>query len=163
VKVVTKKIIHEISSVEWFHAVGMVFEDLPEALVVENWGQAVHYARSRKWVHIRNITTEYFWVSIGAISPARADEWNSLFDELAPIVKNLVAEKTARIVKEQSLPDIFVSHVEWDIRNAFIEAEYLDMIAPGFYMNYIINVYHKGHFPCGWIGKEPPEGKPIIF
>lgn len=152
----------DMERVEWFHAVGRDMADLPKAIVLTNWQEAIRSEYSPEWEHILNVTSENFWIEVGALSSTRADEWNGLVDEIAPIALELVQRKVAHLELNDELRHKVIKSAKWDLQNTLMGAEYVDIHPPGFYMTYIINIYHKGHFPCGWIG-DPPGGIPVKF
>jgi hypothetical protein len=162
-KPITKQIIEDITAIDWFYAVGKIFGDLPKAQIARNWNHAIQQCCSPEWEHIQNVASERFWINVGIVSPKRADEWNLLTKEIFPVVNDLVETKLKGFILDKELLPKLIQDVNWDMRMALMEAEYLDIMKPGFYLSYIINVYHKGHFPCGWLGSEPPAGTPLIY
>src|SRR5258708_2980670 len=87
--------------------------------------------------------------------------WKGRGREVKKITRPLVDRKTATVVREHALPDIFKIQVHWDIMGFCMEAEYADVCPPGFFTS-IGHWYVNGHFPCGWLGAFP-QGKLVIY
>ncbi|MFM0084730.1 hypothetical protein P0D72_38575, partial [Paraburkholderia sediminicola] len=88
-------------------------------------------------------------------------EWNLLVRELKNLTMPLVLRKTRNVVDHNNLPQGIVDAVQWDVLHLGMEAEYADVLPPGFYAAQAY-WYMKGHFPCGWDG-DFPSGRPIVF
>jgi hypothetical protein len=166
-----KHMLDALSSLEWFHKVGCAWDDVPNAIIVSGWDEAWRLCQSPEWQHIRKEAWQLYWSSLVLTHPARALKWNELDDELFPIATKLASEKASKTRLAYGLPEEFLVHVASDIFHALMEGEYWDIRLPDFFSNYTINVYHKGHFPCGWVGDPKfgphpwpaPLGSPMIY
>lgn len=101
---------------------------------------------------------------VGEAIADRFAQWNSIVDDLKPISEALVLEKSQKVIDENALPKVFIDTVNWDILGVLMEAEYADIVPPGFYASQSF-YYWKGHFPCGWDGEisEFPKGRLIVY
>lgn len=94
-------------------------------------------------------------------SKERFRKWNEVAEEVRATVIPFVQRKIDAVRCDNNLPEVFENTVIWDIIHLCMEAEYADLIAPGYYASQAY-WYVKGHFPCGWSGTFP-NGMLIIY
>ena len=88
--------------------------------------------------------------------------WNDLLEQVRPVTDDLVVRKVSGVVRAHGLPERFVAEVKWDILHVAMEGEYFDLYQGGFYRS-LAFVYEDGHFPCGWEGERPPDGRLRVY
>ncbi|QDT65182.1 hypothetical protein [Calycomorphotria hydatis] len=154
------EIIEKLNEIEWFSMVGKRADS--SVTECEGWDQAVKLVTSREWQRVRlnriNALTNFLHENHNA----RYQEWNTIVGDITPCVEKLLGEKVdlTKIVKKGGRKKFFVE-IRLMIEGACIEAEYSDLVPPGFYTD-LAEWYLKGHFPCGWEG-EYPEGRLIVY
>lgn len=83
--------------------------------------------------------------------------WNAYAEAGRSFIRGEISELIEERRKREDLDDVFVDCVEWDLLHSFIYDHYkigagvVDGELPDFYGR-ILEVYEKGHFPCGWEG-----------
>jgi hypothetical protein len=95
------------------------------------------------------------------VSKQRFVLWNKIAGDVRQAVIPFVSRKIAAVVRANGLPAALQDQVEWDIIHICMEADYADVVAPGFYARQR-HWYIEGHFPCGWEGRFP-AGRLIIY
>jgi hypothetical protein len=156
----TAATLDELEQAEWFSRVGV--NDADSAIVVSSWVDAVRFCTSHEtqslWIEAAN----QYHMRILERSKERCRQWNDIANELRPVVNEFVSRKIAVVVEQHSLPKGFGDHIRWDMIYVMIEAEFADVYPPGFFAANAYWYVH-GHFPCGWHGNFPHEGKRIIY
>src|SRR3954453_11925681 len=150
----------ELDKADWFSRVGS--KDADNAEVLANWDAAIASCSSSVW---RNLTLEavnQYAARLSERSPAEYARWNDVVLDVRPAALSLVRRKTESIIRDESLPKIFLDTVAWDVLHVCVESEFADIYPPGFFAS---NAYWyvRGHFPCGWLGPFPEGGRLVIF
>lgn len=155
----TQATVAKLEKVQWFRAVGQ--KDTEGAVVLSSWEEAIRSCSSDDWQDLLLEAANRYCEQLVVHSKERFRQWNTIVDELKPVVVSLVARKTKQVVRANQLPQVFVDTVNWDILHLVMEAEYADVYPPGFYASQAY-WYVQGHFPCGWQGAFP-DGKLVIY
>jgi hypothetical protein len=155
----TTDTLDRLEQASWFSRVGINAGS--GVAVVSSWPEAIKYCDSSEWEDLQGEALNQYRRYIAHRSMERLNAWNDSVRELQNITRPLVARKTAAVVRENNLPDMFNIQVKHDIVLFCMEAEYADVCPPAFFTS-IGEWYLKGHFPCGWWGVFP-EGKPVIY
>jgi DNA-binding transcriptional regulator YdaS (Cro superfamily) len=155
----TKKTLEELERAQWFQKVGQ--KDTQVAIVLSSWEEAIKSCASDAWQDLLLEAANQYREKLAGISRERLRQWNAIVQEVSAAVTSLVDRKTAQVVRENQLPQVFTETVEWDILHLAMEAEYADVYEPGFFASQAYWYVH-GHFPCGWKGVFP-EGKLVIY
>ena len=74
----------------------------------------------------------------------------------------LVYHNLEKFKRKNRLDNAFIDCVKRDLTFAIIEGTY-KMKQPKPFFSYLLKVYQAGHFPCGWVGEEPPQGKLLVL
>ena len=91
-------------------------------------------------------------------------EWNEFADAGRQFIKQKLEPKFIIFKENNSFSDVFVDCVKWDILHIIIYFQYNDLFKDAFpFYSEIFNFYETGHFPCGWVGDEWPNGKFVVF
>jgi len=151
--------LEQLKNGDWFSRVGI--KDTDAAIVLSSWPEAIGYCSSIEWENLCLEASNQLRERLLKTSKDRFVKWNDIAIELKKTTRPFVRQKIEPIVREQRLPKMFEDTVQWDILGVCMEAEYADVVPPGFYASQAY-WYTKGHFPCGWEG-EFPEGKLIIY
>jgi hypothetical protein len=130
-------------------------------VVVTSWPQAIEQCDTTEWEDLRLEALNQYRECIAQRSKERWEVWNETVREVKRTTKPLVAHKTATVVHEHALPEIFSIRVNHDIIGICMEAEYADVCPPGFFTR-IGQWYINGHFPCGWRGVFL-QGRLVIY
>lgn len=156
----TKGIMERLENVHWFANAGL--KDIPDATFVANWLAAVASFASSQWENVQLDALNILGQNVLARSQQFYNQWNNHVIELKPVLDDLIKRKSDLIVRQENLPIEFIGNIYADLLGAAMEAEYSDIVAPGFYTNVILDCYLKGHFPCGWEG-DFPKGRLIVY
>ncbi|NLR74367.1 hypothetical protein [Leeia aquatica] len=149
----------ELDAVEWFCNVGKKDSDYP--LILETWDGAVESCSSEGWEGLCQEAANQYASRLAERNKDRFLYWNAIAKEVKKVAIPFVIKKTAKVVKDNNLPTIFVDIVQWDVLHLCLEAEFSDVYPPGFFASQAY-WYAKGHFPCGWDGNFP-KGRLVIF
>jgi hypothetical protein len=152
--------LNELEKASWFSHVGK--KDTRAAIVLSSWEEAGRYCASLEWQDLCLEALNQYRERLVEKSKERFLKWNEIVAEVKLITIPFVRRKIEPVVIEHKLPKDFEGVVQWDILGVCMEAEYADVYPPGFYASQAY-WYVKGHFPCGWEGKFPKEGKLIIY
>jgi hypothetical protein len=155
----TEATLAKLDGIEWFYAVGNA--DTDAAIVLSSWDEAIDSCVSPQWEAMQLDASNRYRSRVLKVSVDRYRLWNNIAEELRPLTVDLVKRKTHGVISKFRLPKVFEDTVNWDILHLALEAEYADLVNPGFYAIQAY-WYTKGHFPCGWRGSYP-EGKLVIY
>ncbi|EOI3445999.1 hypothetical protein ACMSWW_004062 [Cronobacter turicensis] len=86
-------------------------------------------------------------------------EWNKLADIAADIIENKIIPQIPIVAESQ---EMLLSNIKWDLLNYLLEDAYGSYLNKPFFFGNLINIYEKGHIPCGWDGQWP-RGNLIIY
>jgi hypothetical protein len=137
-------------------------KDVGDWKYAKSWMDAMAHSVSASW---SNALIEGLNVlSDGVLSRSNEayQHWHSFDTEIRPVVLDLAKEKTKLLMQSQGLPDTFMYTVFAGFLGIAMEAQYADLVGPGFYSTVVLDVFLKGHYPCGWKG-EFPEGKLVVY
>ena len=151
--------LNQLEKADWFRSIGQ--QDAKNAIILTSWEEAIVSCSSENWQELLLEAANRYTEQISVRSGERFKEWNNVASTVKNVAIALVNRKTAQIIKDYSLPNIFQDTVQWDIFHLLMEAEYADIFPPGFFASQGY-WYIKGHFPCGWRGGFP-NGILVIF
>lgn len=157
----TAAALEELEKANWFSRVGTDDTD-GQAIVLASWQNAVAFCASNDTKNLWLEAANQYHIRILERSKERYRQWNHVANEMRPIVNELVGRKTEAVVRENLLPKVFTDHVRWEMIHLCIEAEFADVYPAGFFASHAF-WYVAGHFPCGWHGNFPEEGKLIVY
>ena len=155
----TNDTINKLCSAAWFSNVGV--RDTQRAVVLSSWHDALTHLRDLKWTNARIRAANAIRIGVLRVARDRFREWNKIAIDLKATTVPLVSAKVAEIVNIHGLPKHFENAVQWDILHICLEAEYSDVLAPGFYAGQAY-WYVNGHLPCGWDGADE-NGTAIVY
>ena len=153
-------VLSKLEGASLFTAVGN--KDVSDYAYASSWMDAMANCVGAKWSDTLIDSTSTLREKVLALSRERYDEWRVMDGQFRPLVLDLARKKTARLMQAHSLPDKFMFAVFASWLGIGYEAEYSDLVEPGFYTHVILDCYMKGHFPCGWDG-DFPEGRLIVY
>jgi hypothetical protein len=156
---VTIATLDKLDSVEWFQNVGQKDNEFVE--YVGTWKAAIKSCSSTAWENFTLEAANNLRVRILKVAPERFKLWNEVIDIVKPFSQALVQDKISGILAAENLPKAVSDCVEWDILHLCVEAEYSDVVEPGFFSSLSYH-YYTGHFPCGYKGKIP-NGKIVVY
>lgn len=149
----------KLDSVEWFANVGK--RDQKYVNCVNSWDEAIEACSALEWENLTLEAANQLAARIREKSKERFNQWNAILKIVKPFSDALVGDKSERIAMLNKLPDTFLSCVRWDIFHLCMEAEYSDLVEPGFFSSLSFYYFH-GHFPCGFSGNFP-KGQFIVY
>jgi hypothetical protein len=149
-----------LDETEWFTQVGLD-DDVENACILTSWQKAIEYCAWIEWKNIRLEAANVLWEKLLLGPLDRFGLWNDTMAEVKEAAIPFAKRKIEAVVRENNLPPVFEQAVEWDIIHVCMEAEYADVVPPGFYAN-LCYWYTVGHFQCGWEGGFS-DGRPIIY
>lgn len=157
----TSRALSQLDEADWFCRVGA--DDTEGfAIVVSSWEEAVAYCASPETKALWLEAANQLRLRVLERSKERYRQWNEIAREVRPIVDSFVSGKIERVLSANNLPKAFGDHVRWEIAHLFMECEYADVYPPGFFASHAY-WYIQGHFPCGWKGIFPNDGKLVVF
>lgn len=142
----------KLEAVTWFEKVGV--KEFVNVLHVGSWQEAMRAAASPNWEDLTLEMANQLREKILKVDKKRFEEWNEAVTTIKKFSNALVFDKTFAVLAEFSLGNPFLHSVQWDILHLCMEAEFGDIVEPGFY-HAIAFYYLKGHFPCGVSGDAP--------
>lgn len=129
-KAITEQLLEQLTSLEWFCALGVPTGD--DVVQVFSWKDALALSRSKKAnnaaIESMNVLTE----KLAYEHLERYREWNTIGRELAKHTKPLVQTKTKDVIRTNKLPKVFFNWVHGDVMGACKELEYSDLVPPRF-------------------------------
>jgi hypothetical protein len=138
----------------------------PTVTPLKSWSAASKICRSHKWETCQLMAGNALHGKIEARYPEdtvnhyfwhRFQEWNSLAEELRPLVLSFVDDLLSKFpLKDKALKNVRAAF-SWDIMAICLEFEFRDIVEPFFSIPVVEPWYAKGHFPCGWDGDEFPD------
>ena len=155
----TVSTIAELDDTDWFGNVGRV--DSQNAIFLSSRGDAVLSCSNEEWDALTQEAANQYTSKLMQADAQQFKKWNVLVQEVKEATVPLVLKKTLAVVEANNLPKVFIDTVQWDILHLCMEAEYAEIIPPGFYASQAY-WYTRGHFPCGWQGHFP-KGKLVVF
>lgn len=149
----------ELREARWFAAVGQPADE--SVILVASWAEAVRTCSSVEYEELQQEASNGYSQALSRAAPDRFNSWNRIVEEVRAESDPLVSDKATAIAAENGLPQVFLDTVRWDILHVLIEAEFADILPPGFFAS---NAYWyvAGRFPCGWKGRFP-EGKLMVY
>lgn len=151
-----QQLLAQLESTEWFSAVGGAVTD-PEVVQVPTWLEALQWFGNGHWEVLGYEQGVALQKEVAAGGKEARRRWKQAVAELTPLARELVMRKAGKVKAERELPTLFLMIVDYDVRHALLEAEFANLVAPGFF-TLKANWYLQGHFPCGLT----PEGKLVI-
>ena len=130
---------------------------------VTSWENAQALCQQVKW---KNTTLEVanalrLWLAVNR--PAEWDKWNEVVEHCKPVFEATVGTQLREYVTAHHLSVKVVHCVQWDLVLTLVEDWYSLEGMPTLASNILFPVYEAGHFPCGWSGRQFPEGTLYIF
>jgi hypothetical protein len=149
--------------------VGTAARDAP--IQIGSWKEAAKHCKSRMWDGCLMMASNALSTFAHQRDWDRGHEWNTLATEIRPEIVSWLEPTIAPIVTQHHLPKIVVDSLRWYLMHICFEVEYEDIVEPLFYLPLIDPWLQRGHFPCGWVGEEfpdgwngvLPEGKLVVF
>jgi hypothetical protein len=135
---------------------GVPVPDAP--LQVGSWTEATRHCKSRTWDGCLMMAHNALLTLAHQRQWERGNEWNDLVTEIRSQVVDWLNPQLASVIQEQRLPTPVVDSVRWYLMHICLEVEYQDVVPPLFYLPLIDPWLQRGHFPCGWVGDEFPDG-----
>ncbi|HLH96326.1 MAG TPA: hypothetical protein VKW08_14525 [Xanthobacteraceae bacterium] len=151
--------IEKLEKASWFSRIGVAAG--ASVAAVSSWPEAITCCDTKEWTDLRQEMLNQYGVYIHQHHRERLQDWNERIQAIKKLTEPLVERKTAPVIRENALPDIFRTRVRFDVAIFCMEAEYDDICPPGFFTR-LGSWYLDGHFPCGWWGLFP-EGKLIVY
>jgi hypothetical protein len=157
----TAATVEQLRESQWFARVGI--HDAPStAVFASSWQEAIDLCSAAEWENYQLEAANLFREALFRKSPLRYAEWNNHVLAVRPVAIEIAQERCAAV--ELDVPDRgrFLESVEWDMIHLLVEAEYADVLEPGFFCR-LGWWYVNGHFPCGWRGPFSIEGRLVVY
>jgi hypothetical protein len=136
-----------------------VGKPLPNVVTAVNgWPIALRNYTSQKWQNCCLMARNRLFECVQRKSWERAQDWGPLSDELRPVILSFVESCISKYPIPVKLSVKVRAQLSWDIMLICFEEEYRDLVGPIFYLLLLDPWYAEGHLPCGWEGKEFPDG-----
>ena len=151
----------ELSTVLWFSRVGNA--DLENSAdFVQSWQGAVA-SMVNGWEEIRINQINSFEERLRENHPTAWEEWETRSESVksaVDMVMSVHVEPSLSVMLNDR--SSIVKSVYLDLFGLGMECEYSDILDPGFFAG-LAFFYWRGHFPCGWRGKQSSEGRLIVY
>jgi hypothetical protein len=131
------------------------------ARIVRTWSLAIEHCSKPLYDDLRVDATNNITTTLLKTHRDAFERWNEAADANRPLFDELMEEKVHPVAKANHLPAAFVDTVRWDLSYLLMEAEYSNLLRPGFFTG-LSYWYSTGFFPCGWEGVHP-AGRVIVF
>ncbi len=155
----TAATLHALRGVEWFrsagHAEGRTIH------IVTSWEEALDWNEEGAWQDVQLEAANQLSRGLLAKSVEDFRRWNQVVAVVKPVVVALVDEKTRDVMEREGLEKTFKDSVLWDILHLALEAEFSDVMTPGFFAQ-LGYWYERGNWPCGWDGPMA-GGRLVVF
>jgi hypothetical protein len=156
----TIRALTQLEEADWFSCVGK--QDADTVIVLSSWDEAMQECASAEseWLNLE--AANQYRARLMERSKSRLIEWNTIVAEMKPFIESMANRKIEAVVRANNLPKIFGDTVRWHLLHLCMESEYADVYPPGFFASRAY-WYTRGHFPCGYRGKFPNEGKTVLY
>jgi len=154
-----------LSTVEWFSRCGEVLPTLPfDPIAATSKSRAMASAFDISWenttLEAQNGLTEHLHKN----HPSAYSNWNEITREIKrAIIAPLVSQHWQPFADKHGLDKQFVDCVSWDVLGGCMENAYRQFAAPKSFLLELWSVYETGHFPCGWIEGDYPDGRLVVW
>jgi len=136
-----------------------VGQPVPDAVVqVDSWPEAIKHCQSRMWDGCLMMARNALCRFAHQADWYRGHEWNNIAREMRPLVDAWLQTSFVPIASKLNLPKVVGDMLSWYAMHVCFEVEYQDIVKPLFYLPLIDPWLQRGHFPCGWVGEEFPDG-----
>ena len=147
----------EIREFAWFAHLGEPVGQLPFAPeAVPSLDDALESIASAEWenttLEARNCLTAH----LHEVARDQYQLWNDLTREVKDrLVTPLTDEVWMPFVQSRHLPVLLVHDVQWNVLAALMEDAYRDVSRVEPFFLPLLEVYARGHLPCGWRRQWP--------
>jgi hypothetical protein len=125
---------------------------------VGSWSEAIQFCQTRIWDGCLMMASNALSRFAHQTDWNRGNKWNNIVMEIRPRIDEWLQNTLSPIISTQSLPKVVHDSLRWYSTHICLEAEYQDIVSPVFYLPLVDPWLERGHFPCGWIGQEFPDG-----
>lgn len=151
--------LERLMKINWFCHAGqdLFFGDF---VVLKDRASFLKSIGSIEWenatLEARNKMAEYLYENF----QREYQNWKPLAKKIREVLEN---EIVPHMPIEFTLNKVIIDSVKWDIMHYLVECFYKEKLKnKDFLFNSLIDIYERGHIPCGWEG-EWPQGKLIIY
>ncbi|WP_426576192.1 hypothetical protein ACP179_16895 [Xenorhabdus stockiae] len=156
---ISNQAMNRLLSINWFYNVGKEI-NVPNSTLVENYADVNEYISSPEWEYV---TLEESNEISGFLAQKYSDiyqYWNDLAIDAKSFINNEVIKNLPEI--DGVDPVLLSQCVRWDLMHYLIEDTYKKKLIKPLFFAGLVDIYEKGHLPCGWDG-EWPNGNIIIY
>lgn len=157
----TDRFLKKLKELRLFRNVGQ-----PTALVpspsIHDWHSASTLCSSAEWNYIQTDTSNILRSHIASVDMKAFRKWNKVVQSMYPFYQDWVIRTVGELLPGLESVQSVIGSAKWDILFVCLEHEYSSCNPPSFYQT-LSAIYLDGHFPCGWEGKYPSEGKLLIY
>lgn len=158
--------LNRITAINWFSRCGEK-DDLNLRIpyrYVNSWKEAQKLYRHRDWEKIQmlgqNSITGYLY---DHYPQAYDKDWNPLVTQAREFISSMVTPKAQEFMERNSLCEVFVHSVQWDVLHIIMEDAFREADLPVRFFSELLTLYEKGHFPCGWAGGDWYSGQLAVI
>lgn len=156
----------EVSAISWFTRCGVPLST-PQPLPVQSvasWKEAAKFCAQPVWEDTTLEAQNTLTVFLHHHARADFERWNEIVVAAKDkCVIPLVETVWKPFAEQHGLPSAFVSSVRWDVLGAIIEHEYRHVPGRPTFSLHLLALYRVGHFPCGWMDGEFPNGTLLVY
>ncbi len=160
------EIVNKMATIEWFKYCDKAFEALSEfflpTLKIDNWQDAEKYANQQSWdettLSARNAITGY----LASNHKAEYKKWNPTVRKAKELMAEYLDSHIESTMLANNLTKYFRDSAYWCILSALMEDAYANYSPFRFYTGLFV-IFERGHYPCGWIDGEFPNGTLIVY
>jgi hypothetical protein len=159
-RITTRHTLNQLVNCDLFGRVGDSVED--DGIVqVATWRDAIKAHESVHWQYWMENERNRLTSELHKTCRERYNvTWNVIVNECRDIVSECVREALLRFSVIPGIDSVRIN-AEWNILGALMEAEYSDVISPGFFTD-VVTWHFAGHYPCGRDDRFP-KGRLLIY
>jgi hypothetical protein len=156
----------EVSAISWFaHCGAPLSAPVPFPVQsVATWKEAAKFCAQPVWADTTLEAGNVLTVFLHHHAREDFERWNEITIEAKLTCVIPLSDTVWKAFAEQhGLGQRFISSVQWDVLSAILEHEYRHVAERPTFFLHLLALYRAGHFPCGWIDGEFPNGTLLVF
>ncbi len=143
----TSALLSQFQQAQWFSAIGQSLDD-PDVVRVTRWMDAIGFITDPWWEMLGYQQGLALQEAAIAADPQVETRWKKMDEELAALVRPLVARQVAPLRAERGFPAEAEMVLGYHLRNALLETELLELPEPGYFRE-VADWLLRGRLPCG--------------
>ena len=153
-----------LDAMRLFSLCGKPLEHQPdlELVQIKSWHDVLVACGSLEWETARLRTSGDLSIHVLRQFDSRYGQWGKITSAWSPLIRSTVARHLAPIQSRYQLPEEVAWSAHWGILHGLLRWEYDDCGKPPQFYSRVLDLFERGHFPCGWQGNYP-AGRLIVY